>query len=168
MTVVWITGLPSSGKSTLAARVQRHLAGAVVLDGDEVREAIEMHGYDRAARDSFYRVLARLAALVARQGVIAIVAATSPSPVHRAFAREVAPRFIEVFVDTPLAECTDRDTKGLYAAARSGDVANLPGDGAAYEHPTSPNVIAHGGEDEGAVAMILELVHDRLGPPCGA
>jgi adenylylsulfate kinase len=150
MTVVWITGLPSSGKSTLAARLQRRLAGAVVLDGDDVRTAIEMHGYDPAARDSFYRVLARLAALVARQGLIAIVAATSPSRMHRTYAREVAPRFIEVFVDTPLAECTRRDAKGLYAVARSGGVANLPGDTAAYEHPTSPNVIASGGEDDDA------------------
>jgi len=164
MTVVWMTGLPSAGKSTLAARLQQQLAGAIVLDGDEVRQAIEMHGYDPVARDSFYRVLARLAALVARQRVIAIVAATSPSRMHRAFAREVAPRFVEVFVDTPLAECARRDTKGLYAAARTGGVANLPGDGAAYERPTSPDVIAHGGEDAGAIAAILELVRDRLAP----
>jgi adenylylsulfate kinase len=138
--------------------LQRRLAGSVVLDGDDVRAAIEMHGYDPAARDSFYRVLARLAALVARQSVTAIVAATSPSRTHRAFAREVATGFIEVFVDTPLAECTRRDTKGLYAAARSGGVANLPGDGAAYERPASPDVIAHGGEDESAIAAILELI----------
>ncbi len=164
MTVVWMTGLPSAGKSTLATRLQQLLAGAIVLDGDEVRQAIDMHGYDPVARDSFYRVLARLAALVARQRVIAIVAATSPSRTHRAFAREVAPRFIEVFVDTPLAECARRDTKGLYAAARTGGVANLPGDGAAYECPTSPDVIAHGGEDAGAIAAILELVRDQLAP----
>jgi adenylylsulfate kinase len=166
MTVVWITGLPSSGKSTLAVRLQQHLAGSVVLDGDEVREAIEMHGHDPPARDAFYRVLARLGALVARQGVIAIVAATSPSRTHRAFAREVAPRFVEVFVDTPLAECTRRDTKGLYAAARSGGVANLPGDGAAYEPPLSPDVIAHGGVDDDAIAAILRLVREPL--PRGA
>jgi len=156
--VVWITGLPSSGKSTLAARLRQRLASAVVLDGDEVRAALDMHGYDPAARDAFYRALASLAALIARQGVVAIVPATAPSREQRRRARELAPRFVEVFVDTPLAECTRRDVKGLYAAAARGAVSTLPGGGAAYEPPSAPEVVAHGGEDERALARILDLL----------
>lgn len=73
MTVVWVTGLPSSGKSTFARRLQYRLVDAVVLDGAEVRDAIGMHGYDERSRDAFYRALANLAALVGRQGFVAIV-----------------------------------------------------------------------------------------------
>jgi adenylylsulfate kinase len=104
-------------------------------------------------------VLARLAALVSLQGVVAIVAATAPTREQRRHARELAPRFIEVFVDTPLDECTRRDVKGLYAAARRGRVSTLPGDGAAYESPTAPNVVAHGGDDEAAIAKIVDLLN---------
>jgi adenylylsulfate kinase len=158
VTVVWITGLPSSGKSTLAARLRERLARALVLDGDEVRDALGMHGYDAAARDAFYRALAGLAALVARQGLVAIVAATAPTREQRQHARALAPRFVEVFVDTPLAECARRDAKGLYAAARGGAAPTLPGGGAAYERPEAPDVIAHGGEDDAAIAAIVERV----------
>lgn len=158
MTVVWITGLPASGKSTLAARLQRRIAHAILLDGDEVRAVLGMHGYDAAARDAFYRALAGLAALVARQGCVAIVAATAPAHAHRQHARALAPRFVEVLVDTPLAVCADRDVKGLYAAARRGDVATLPGEGVAYERPAAPDVVARGGEDDTAIEHIVELV----------
>lgn len=162
MTVVWITGLPSSGKSTLAVRMRDALVAAersaVVLDSDELRQVLGMHGYEPAARDAFYRALAGLAAMIARQGVIAIVAATAPSRAHREVARQLAPRFVEVFVDTPLAECARRDTKGLYAAARRGEVSSLPGDGATYERPAAPDVIAHGGEDDQAIAALIRRI----------
>jgi adenylylsulfate kinase len=164
MTVVWITGLPSSGKSTLAARLQRRLANAIVLDGDEVRDVLGMHAYDSRGRYAFYRALSGLSALIARQGVVAIVPATAPSREHRAVARELAPRFLEVFVDTPLDECERRDSKGLYAAARRGAVTALPGGAVEYERPSSPDVIAQGGEDDLAIARILDLL--RASPIC--
>ncbi len=162
MTIVWITGLPSSGKSTLAERLRERLVAdqrsAIVLDGDDVRHALGIHGYEAAARDDFYRALAELSALIARQGPIVIVAATAPSRAHRELARTLSSSFVEVFVDTPLDECTRRDTKGLYAAARRGDVSTLPGGGAAYEPPLAPDVIAHGGQDEVAVAAIAKRI----------
>jgi adenylylsulfate kinase len=160
VSVVWITGLPSSGKSTLAVRLRDRLREtrrcAVVLDGDEVREILGAHDYTASARDVFYRSLAGLAAMIANQGTVAIVAATAPSRSHRAVARQYAPRFIEVYVDTPFAECARRDTKGLYAAARQGDVATLPGAGADYEPPTTPDMIAHGGDDALAIDAIAK------------
>jgi bifunctional enzyme CysN/CysC len=80
-------------------------------------------------------VLAGLAPLIARQ--VAIVAATGPKQEHRGLARALAPRFLEVLVDTPLEQCARRDPKGLYAAAHRGELTTLPGEGAAYERPGS-------------------------------
>ena len=124
--VVWMTGLPASGKSTLAALVRERRSNAILLDGDEVRDAIGATGYGPAARDAFYRSLGELAALLARQGFVAVVAATAPRRAHRAVARKLAPAWLEVHVKTPLATCEARDPKGLYARARRREVADLP------------------------------------------
>lgn len=162
--IVWLTGLPSSGKSTLAARLADRLrarARAVcVLDGDEVRRAlVPAPGYTPEARDAFYATLARLAALLAAQGLLVLVPATAHRRAHRAEARALAPAaFIEVHVAVDLAECARRDAKGLYAAARAGANANLPGAGAAYEPPERPEVTAQGGDDEAAIEAVLALV----------
>jgi adenylylsulfate kinase len=165
MSVVWITGLPSAGKSTLALRLHAQLARlhrtAIVLDGDEVRRVLGMTSYEPAARDEFYRALAELAALIARQGPIAIVAATAPARAHREHARELVPHLLEVFVATPEGECARRDTKGLYAASRRGELLDVPGAGAVYEPPSSPDVIAHGGEDAEAITAIVRLLERR-------
>ncbi|HSM93232.1 MAG TPA: adenylyl-sulfate kinase [Anaeromyxobacteraceae bacterium] len=161
--VVWITGLPSSGKSTLARRIQARLrdAGlaAAVLDGDQVRAALDPRpGYDPESRSRFYGALARLAALLAKQGIVAIVAATAHRRAFRERARALAPRFLEVFVDVPLEACAARDAKGLYAAAQRGAVTELPGVGAGFERPLDPDVVADGGEDPAAPEAVAELL----------
>ena len=158
--VVWLTGLPSSGKSTLAGRLVARLRAAgrpaVVLDGDEVRDAlVPRPGYTPEERDSFYATLARLAALLARQQLIVLVAATGHRRVYRDRARALSPRFLEVFLEVPAEECRRRDRKGLYAQAASGTVSNLPGAGAEFEPPKAPEVVARGGEDSGALDEIL-------------
>ncbi len=161
--VVWFTGLPSSGKTTLARRAQRALAAAgraaVLLDSDELRDVLDAHAYAPDDRDRFYRALAALAALLARQGIVALVAATAPHRRDRERAREAisggpAGRFVEVWVDTSLAACEARDPKGLYAQARRGAASQLPGVGVAYEPPVSPEVTASGGFDDTAIAAI--------------
>jgi adenylylsulfate kinase len=163
--VVWLTGLPASGKSTLAERIRERLlelgVAAVLLDSDALRPVLAPDlDYRSAGRDEFYRRLAELAAVIARQDVVVVVAATAPSRAQRARARALAPRFVEVFLDVPLDECAARDPKGLYARAKSGDAPDLPGAGAPYEPPPDPDVVAAGGQDDDAIdAVIL-----RLGP----
>lgn len=156
--VIWLTGLPQSGKSTLARHVRDRLDRAIVLDSDEVRTALGAEAYERDDRDRFYAALARLAALLARQGHVVLVPATAPRRAHRELARAEAPVFVEVWVQTPLALCEQRDQKGLYAQARRGEAPNLPGLGVAYEPPVAPEVTADGGHDERAVAEILHRV----------
>jgi adenylylsulfate kinase len=154
--VVWFTGLPSSGKSTLARRTRAALGGGcVLLDGDEVRaELFPSLGYAAADRDAFYEALARLAALLARQGQVVLVAATAHRRAHRARARELAPRLVEVHVATLADECARRDAKGLYARAPR----DLPGGGLAYEVPEAAEIVARGGEDERAVRDVVAAI----------
>jgi adenylylsulfate kinase len=167
--VVWFTGLPASGKSTLARRVHAHFAAtgrtSVLLDGDDLRDILGAHSYATDDRDRFYGALAALAALLANQGIVVLVAATAPRRWDRDRARaavSVAGVFVEVWVKTPLATCEARDSKGLYARARRGEAGELPGVGVAYEPPLAPEVIADGGFDDTAVAAIeCQLDHAR-------
>lgn len=171
--VVWLTGLPASGKSTLAARIRARLvalgAPAVILDSDALRPILAPDlDYRPAGRDEFYRRLAELAALVARQESVAVVAATAPTRHQRARARAMAPRFIEVHLDVPLEECAARDPKGLYARARAGQAPDLPGAGAPYEPPEAAEVVARGGQDEAAVdAVVAQLWRTRASRTAG-
>jgi adenylylsulfate kinase-like enzyme len=162
--VVWITGLPSAGKSTLAKQIQARLADlqcpAVVLDGDEVRRALVPEpGYSSIERDMFYATLGRLAALLTGQGFIVLVAATAHRSSYRTEARALAPRFVEVFVDVPLDECERRDSKGLFQRARAGQLeTGLPGVTVPFERPATPDVRADGGHDERAIEQVVASV----------
>jgi adenylylsulfate kinase len=165
--VVWFTGLPASGKSTFAERVRdaakRRGWCSCVLDGDEIRAAlVPKPGYEPEARDDFYATLANLAALLARQGMLVLVPATAHLRAFRENARTVAPDFVEVWVNAPQGTAEDRDPKGLYAASRSGHVEHLPGVGVTYEPPLQPDVVASGGEDEHALAVLVELLESRF------
>jgi len=156
--VVWLTGLPASGKTTLARRIRERAGAGVVLDSDEIREALGAASYAPADRDAFYRTLGSLAAVIARQGNLVLVAATAPRRAHREHARALAPRFVEVHVRTPLATCEQRDVKGLYARAHAGAAPALPGVGEPYEPPIAPDVTADGGHDQTACSSVLRLL----------
>jgi adenylylsulfate kinase len=160
--VAWFTGLPSSGKSTLAAAVATELrargVSPLTLDGDDVRAAlVPPPGYDDASRAALYATLANLAASLAGQGHAVLVPATAHRRAFRDAARERAPQFVEIFVDTPLDECMRRDAKGLYAAG--GD--QVPGVGVAYEPPAAPDFRISPG-DETAPAEIAQHIANLL------
>jgi adenylylsulfate kinase len=164
--VVWFTGLPASGKSTLALAVRRALKQTGVLpcllDGDVVRNLLAPSlGYSPAARTAFYSALTGLAAELAHQGLTVLVAATAHERAFRSRARSLSPRFIEVWISTPLEECRRRDPKGLYAAAGGHQAGSLPGVDVAYEPPEDAELVASGGEDAQAVARILSLLRDE-------
>jgi adenylylsulfate kinase len=157
--VVWLTGLPASGKTTLAERLRARLPRpAVLLDSDVLRDIFGARGYGSDDRDEQYRVLGELAAMFARQSLVVIVAATAPRRIHREHARQLAPRFLEVHVATPLDTARGRDPKGLYARADAGLAPDLPGVGAAYETPQHPDVVARDGRDDAAIAKIVEIL----------
>src|SRR5258706_3954054 len=144
---VWFTGLSGSGKSTIANLLEKrlHIEGkhTYILDGDNVRHGLNRDlGFTEADRVENIRRVAEVAKLLVDAGLIVIVAFISPFRAEREFARSLFDpnEFIEVFVDTPLEECERRDTKGLYAKARHGELKNFTGIDSLYEHPTSPEV----------------------------
>jgi adenylylsulfate kinase len=158
--VVWFTGRPAAGKSTLAWKVRKHLLTldrpSVVLDGDQVRASlVPTPSYTRRGRDGFYTTLALLAAMLARQDAVVLVPATANRRAYRRRARDLSPRFLEVYVHATPEECRARDVKGLYAASAAGGAATLPGVGDVYEVPIGPDIVAHGGHDEEAVHEVV-------------
>lgn len=161
--IVWFTGLPSSGKSRLARRIQTDLdqtrEACCVLDGDRIRALFHPQpGYTGADRDNFYLTLGELAIELAQQGLVVLVAATANKREYRDQVRARAAHFLEVWMNAPLDECRLRDAKGLYAHFAQGAVQGLPGEDLAYEAPESPEVKAYGGDDNPALAKILSLL----------
>jgi bifunctional enzyme CysN/CysC len=145
--VVWLTGLPGSGKSTLARALERRLfarGGApILLDGDTLRAGLNGDlGFSAADRTENIRRLAEIAAHLAKNGHIALVAAVSPSRDDRAAARRIADTaFREVYVATPAEVCESRDPKGHYAKARAGGLAAFTGIGQDYQPPTACELV---------------------------
>ncbi|MBS7696564.1 MULTISPECIES: sulfate adenylyltransferase subunit CysN [unclassified Chelatococcus] len=144
---IWLTGLPGSGKSTIANLLERklHALGrhTAVLDGDSLRQGLNADlGFDAAARAENVRRAAEVARLMVDAGLIVICAFVSPFREDRANARArfADGDFVEVFVDAPLEVCAGRDPKGLYAGAREGRIATFTGIGQAYEAPATPDV----------------------------
>jgi adenylylsulfate kinase len=161
---IWITGLPASGKSSIARELVRKLAlrgvAAVVLESDEMRKILTPEPtYGPDERDRFYGMLARIGALLARSGVNVIFDATGNKRAYRDHARSLIARFAEVFVDCPAAVCMARDPKGIYAAAARGTTATVPGVQSSYEPPLRPELTVDGqaGPPASAEAVLARL-----------
>jgi adenylylsulfate kinase len=143
--VLWLTGLPCSGKSTiaekLAAEVTRRGRRAQILDGDIVRQHLSQGlGFSREDRHINILRIAFVAELLAAHGVIVIVAVVSPFEATRREARQRSRAFFEVHVDCPVGECERRDVKGMYALARAGKIQEFTGIDSPYEVPESPDL----------------------------
>lgn len=163
---VWLTGLPSAGKSTLAAALADRLgARATVLDGDELRRTVCADlGFSAADRAENVRRAGELAVETAARGGVAIVAVIAPLAAMRAGVRarheSAGAGYVEVFVDAPVTVCAARDVKGLYAARRRGEISGLTGVDATYERPVAAEVVVRTAERsvQECVAEILAVV----------
>jgi bifunctional enzyme CysN/CysC len=168
---LWFTGLPGAGKSTVAAAVEERLveAGqpAFLLDGDNLRHGLNGDlGFDEEARSENVRRTAHVARLLAEAGTIALVSLVSPYAADRksAAALHIADDlgFLEIYVNAPLELCEERDPKGLYARARSGELSGLTGVGAPYEPPVDPDLVLCSDETvEQEVERVMELLAAR-------
>jgi adenylyl-sulfate kinase len=165
---VWFTGLPGSGKSTIAVAVEQRLLAdgraAYMLDGDNLRHGLNGDlGFSDADRAENVRRTAHVARLLADSGTVAIVSLVSPFAGDRHQARAIVESaglpFAEVWVSTPVEECERRDPKGLYAKARAGELPGFTGVDGPYEPPETPDLEV-GGEDSAAqaAARLLALV----------
>jgi bifunctional enzyme CysN/CysC len=146
--VIWFTGLSGSGKSTLANALEKELHAqgkrTYILDGDNIRQGLNKDlGFTDADRVENIRRVAEVAKLMMDAGLIVMTAFISPFKAEREMARELigAENFIEVFVDTPLEVCEQRDPKGLYKKARSGQLPNMTGINSPYEPPAQPDMV---------------------------
>jgi adenylyl-sulfate kinase len=165
---IWLTGMSGAGKSSTSKLLEKYLrdrgANVEVLDGDVVRTYLSKGlGFSKEDRDENIRRIGFVCELLSRNGVIAIAAAISPYRAAREKVRERIPNFIEVYLECPLEVLVERDSKGLYRAALSGQIAHFTGISDPYEPPLNPEVTIHSAEetpDEG-VEKILAALRDR-------
>ncbi|MDG1554271.1 MAG: sulfate adenylyltransferase subunit CysN [Candidatus Thalassarchaeaceae archaeon] len=145
--IIWFTGLSGSGKSSIANILEKKLQSlgkhTITLDGDNIRHGLNRDlGFTEADRVENIRRVGEVAKLMLNSGLICITSFISPFESERAMARSLVSEneFVEVFVDTPLSVCEERDVKGLYAKARSGEIPNFTGISSPFEGPKNPEI----------------------------
>ncbi len=170
--VLWFTGLSGSGKSTIANGVENelHQMGylTMLLDGDNVRAGINNNlGFSEDDRKENIRRIAEVSKLLLQGGVITICCFVSPSEELRQLARGIiGPEdFIEIFVNTPVEVCEQRDVKGLYAKARKGEIKDFTGVNAPFEEPVNPAITLQAGNISiyECVKLVLQNVVPKVG-----
>ena len=168
--VVWLTGLSGSGKSTIAKEVEQRLFDrdiqTMMLDGDNVRHGLCGDlGFSPNDRKENVRRVGEVARLFFEQGSVTLCTFISPYQEDRDRVRDLLPegRFFEVHVDCPLEVCKERDTKGLYEKAEQGEIANFTGVSAPYEEPESPELVVDSDQDdvEACVDQIIEALEEN-------
>ena len=168
--VLWYTGLSGSGKSTIASAVERALFAkgykTYALDGDNIRHGINKDlGFSEEDRTENLRRIAEAAKLFVDSGTITLAAFISPTRKDRAMVASIigANDFIEIFIDTPLEICEQRDPKGLYKKARAGEIKNFTGIDAPYEPPINPDLHIKTAENsiESCVEKVITFVEQK-------
>jgi len=143
--VIWITGLSASGKTTIAISLveefKKQNIQPELLDGDEIRDKLELHAFDEESRKKYNHTVGSMAAELERKGKIVIVSLISPYNDVRNAIRKICANFIEVYLSTSIATCMERDPKGLYRKALNGEIKDFTGVSAPYEIPQHPELI---------------------------
>jgi adenylylsulfate kinase len=168
--VLWFTGLSGSGKSTVASVVERELhqrgIRTYILDGDNVRTGLNSDlDFSAASREENIRRIAHVSTLMKDAGIVVLSAFVSPYRKDRDFVRACSNgSFSELFISTPLEVCEQRDVKGLYAKARSGEISNFTGISAPFEAPGNPelDVPTHTMSIEEAAAMVVAYIIPKI------
>ena len=164
--VVWLTGLPGSGKTAIARGLEKRLSAkglpVEVLDGDEVRKWLSPEaGFSREDRERHIKRVAHVSKLLAKHGVAVIVSLVSPYRSVREYARKLVGDFVEVYVKCSLETCIKRDPKGLYKKALAGEIKNMTGIQDPYEEPLNPEVVVdteHWSLDQCVETILRKLV----------
>jgi len=164
---IWLTGLPASGKTTLAkglANTLRERGRTVqILDSDELRDVLTPQPtYSLEERDWFYEVVAFIARLLVQNGVNVLIAATANRHRYRDYARQEIDQFAEVFVKSSLGTCMERDEKGIYEKGMAGDAKTVPGLQVPYEPPAHPATVVDTEQSspEDGVQQILKSLEE--------
>ncbi len=149
--ILWMTGLPCSGKTTIVKELQKDIPNLAMLDGDELREWFSPKDFSKAGRDEHNKKVAHLAKLLLKHGVPSCVSLVSPYVENRSNAREIinsGDQFAEVYVKCSLEECEKRDVKGMYAKARAGEIKGFTGIDDPYEAPENPDLLIDAEHEE--------------------
>jgi adenylylsulfate kinase len=163
---IWLTGFSGSGKTTIAEKLVEHFEESryiETMDGDELRQGLSRDlGFSKEDRNEHNHRVIFCTKLLARNGVIVIVALISPYRETRAYAKEEIPNMMEVFVNAPIDVCIERDPKGLYEQALAGEIKNFTGIDDPYEKPLDPDVIVDTHEEtvEESVNKILDKARE--------
>ena len=142
--VLWMTGLPCSGKTTIVKDLQKDIPNLAMLDGDELREWFSPKDFSKEGRDEHNKKVAHLAKLLLKHGVPSAVSLVSPYLENRENAREIinaGDQFAECYIKCSLAKCAERDVKGMYAKARKGEIKGFTGIDDPYEAPEKADLI---------------------------
>ncbi len=163
--VVWLTGLPGSGKTTIARQLEPKLKRlgwhVEVLDGDEIRQNLSKGlGFSREDRETHLKRVTYVAKLLSRNGVGVIGALISPYRNIREYARTETTNFVEVYVKCSVETCAKRDPKGLYKKASSGEIGNLTGPQDLYEEPLNPDLVVD--TEKLNLEQSIDLILDTL------
>ena len=159
---IWLTGLSASGKTTIAQGLLKHFRNKrhiEAMDGDEIRKGLSRDlGFSKEDRNEHNHRVIFCSKLLARNGVIVVVALISPYRETRAYAKEEIPNMMEVFVRAPIDVCIERDPKGLYKRALAGEIKQFTGIDDPYEEPVNPDLIVETDKEtpEESVHKIIE------------
>ena len=142
--VIWMTGLPCSGKTSIIRRLEKEIHNLAILDGDELREWFSPKDFSKQGRDEHNKRVAHLAKLLLKHKVPVGVSLVSPYIENRENARKIIDadnKFTEVYVKCSLEKCEERDTKGMYKKARAGEIKGFTGIDDPYEAPPNPDLV---------------------------